>query len=78
VRQGFVQPHERIVLVLTGHVLKDPEYTLKFHRRELLPDAPEAERRQLDSYRRAPLEVEAKAEAVLRVLDAAEKADAGR
>ena len=76
VRLGFVQLHERVVLVLTGHLLKDPEYTLKFHRRELLPETPEAERRRLDPYRRAPLEVEPKVEAVLRVLEAAEKTDA--
>ncbi len=75
VRQGFVQPHERVVLVLTGHLLKDPEYTLKFHRRELLPEAMESERLGLDGYRRAPLEVEPKVEAVLRVLEAAEKTD---
>ncbi len=76
VRQGFVQPHERVVLVLTGHLLKDPEYTLRFHRRELLTEAAESERRGLDPYRRAPLEVEPKVEAVLRVLEAAEKTDA--
>lgn len=73
VRQGFVQPPERVVLILTGHLLKDPEYTLKFHRRELLPDAAEGERRSLDAYRRAPFEVEAKVDAVLRVLEQAEK-----
>ena len=78
VRQGFVQPHERVVLVLTGHLLKDPEYTLKFHRRELLSEAAESERRSLDAYRRAPLEVEPEVEAVLRVLEAAEKTDGAK
>ena len=75
-RQGFVHPHERVVLVLTGHLLKDPEYTLKFHRRELLTDSAEDERRRLDAYRRAPLEVEPEVDAVLRVLEKAEKSDA--
>jgi threonine synthase len=78
VQQGFVHPHERVVLVLTGHLLKDPEYTLKFHRRELLSEAAESERRGLDDYRRAPLEVEPKVEAVLRVLEAAEKTDGAK
>ena len=78
VRQGFVQRHERVILVLTGHLLKDPEYTLNFHRRELLPKAPERERKRLDSYRRAPLEVEPKVEAVLRVLETAEKTNAAK
>jgi threonine synthase len=35
VRQGFVKPNDMIVLILTGHMLKDPEYTLKFHRGQL-------------------------------------------
>jgi threonine synthase len=74
VHQGFVRPHESVVLVLTGHVLKDPEYTLKFHRGELLPEAPEVERRQLQSHRRAPIPLEPEVDSVLRVLEAAEKA----
>jgi threonine synthase len=76
VRQGFVQRHERVVLVLTGHLLKDPEYTLKFHRRELLTETADEERKRLVPYRRAPLEVEPSVEAVLRVLEKAEKSDA--
>ncbi len=76
VRQGFVHHQERVVLVLTGHLLKDPEYTLNFHRRELLPETAEDQRGRLDPYRRAPLEVEPSVEAVLRVLEAAEKSDA--
>jgi threonine synthase len=78
VRHGFVRPQQRVVLVLTGHLLKDPEYTLKFHRRELLPEAAPSERRGLDTYRRAPLEVEPTVEALLRVLEQAEKSDGAR
>ncbi|HEU5337398.1 MAG TPA: threonine synthase [Terriglobales bacterium] len=78
VRQGFVQRQDQVVLILTGHLLKDPEYTLKYHRRELMPDAGEGERRGLDMYRRAPLEVEAKVEAVLRVLEQAEKSNGAK
>ena len=33
VRQGVVKPDDRVVAVLTGHVLKDPETILDFHRR---------------------------------------------
>ena len=76
VRQGFVQRQERVVLILTGHLLKDPEYTLKFHRRELLSDAAEKERTVLDSYRHAPLVVEPNVDAVLRTLEQAEKTNA--
>jgi threonine synthase len=32
VRGGFVKRGDSVVLVLTGHCLKDPEYTMDFHR----------------------------------------------
>src|SRR5438270_2526246 len=32
VKQKFVQPEETVVLVLTGNLLKDPDYTIEFHR----------------------------------------------
>ena len=35
VKQGFVKSEESVVLILTGHLLKDPEFTLKFHRGDL-------------------------------------------
>lgn len=31
VRQGAIGPHERVVAVLTGHLLKDPEAVLAYH-----------------------------------------------
>jgi threonine synthase len=33
-----VTPDEDVVAVLTGHVLKDPEYTVRYHREELFED----------------------------------------
>ncbi|HVA62751.1 MAG TPA: threonine synthase [Terriglobales bacterium] len=36
-QQGFIAPHEMVVLVLTGHGLKDTDYTLALHRGSLLP-----------------------------------------
>ena len=33
-RQGFVKPEETVVLVLTGSLLKDPDFTMEFHRGE--------------------------------------------
>ncbi len=35
VKQGFVKKNESVVLILTGHLLKDPDFTLKFHRGDL-------------------------------------------
>src|ERR1700752_3026607 len=37
-RQGFVKPDESVVLVLTGNLLKDPDFTIDFHRGELFKD----------------------------------------
>jgi threonine synthase len=36
--QGVIQPSETVVLVLTGHTLKDADYTIDFHRGTLLTD----------------------------------------
>ncbi|MGH9416207.1 MAG: threonine synthase [Terriglobales bacterium] len=36
-QQGFIQAGERVVIVLTGHGLKDTEYTLRWHQGTLLP-----------------------------------------
>ncbi len=35
VSEGHVQPWDRVVCVLTGHLLKDPETTLAYHRGDL-------------------------------------------
>lgn len=31
VKEGIISPHERVVCILTGHELKDPDATVKFH-----------------------------------------------
>jgi threonine synthase len=36
--QGVVRSNETVVLVLTGHTLKDADYTIDFHRGTLLSD----------------------------------------
>src|SRR5579862_831122 len=70
VQQGFVQPHESIVLILTGHILKDPEFTLKFHRGDLFNGtAHEKDAAALADQQRAPLVLDADVEAVLKTLD---------
>src|SRR6201981_1186475 len=42
VKQGFVKPDETVVLVLTGSLLKDPDFTIDFHRGELFKGTPDA------------------------------------
>ena len=74
VRQGFVKSEETVVLVLTGNLLKDPDYTIEFHRGELFKSTPgEAANSELDALRRPPIALEATLEAVIRTLEKAEK-----
>jgi threonine synthase len=69
-----VEPGETVVLVLTGHTLKDPEYTIDFHRGELLTAAEtesmtKVQRSEMENLARGPLVLDASAEEVMRVLD---------
>ncbi|MGB8970157.1 MAG: threonine synthase, partial [Candidatus Sulfotelmatobacter sp.] len=51
-RLGFVKPQETVVLVLTGSLLKDPDYTMEFHRGDLFKGtANERESAKLNSFR---------------------------
>jgi threonine synthase len=76
VKQGFVKPSESVVLVLTGHLLKDPDFTLKFHRGDLFSGtAHEKEAAILAPQQRAPIVLDASADAVVKTLERAEKGD---
>lgn len=66
VQQGFVKAKDSVVLILTGHLLKDPEFTLKFHRGELFNEGEEV--KTLATRRRAPLVLDATADAVIQTL----------
>ena len=75
VKQGFVKPRETVVLILTGHLLKDPEFTLKFHRGDLFAGTgQDKEASMLAAQQRAPIVLDASVDAVLRVLEQAERA----
>jgi threonine synthase len=70
VKRGFVKSNESVVLILTGHVLKDPEFTLKFHRGDLFTGTPdEKHAAMLGVQQRAPLVLDATVDAVSGVLD---------
>ena len=70
VKRGFVKSSESVVLILTGHVLKDPEFTLKFHRGDLFTGTPdEKHAAMLGAQQRAPLVLDATVDAVSGVLD---------
>lgn len=75
VKQGFVKRGESVLLILTGHLLKDPEFTLKFHRGDLFEGTRfEQEADILARHERAPIVLDATIDNVLKVLDTAEKA----
>ncbi len=74
VADGRVGREETAVLLLTGHTLKDSEYTIQYHKGELLrademAGASAAELAEHAALRREPVVMEANADAILRVLD---------
>jgi threonine synthase len=69
VKQGFVKAGETVVLILTGHLLKDPEFTLKFHRGDLFVGTEsEKEAGILRPQQRAPIVLDADVDAVIQTL----------
>ena len=67
--QGKVAPSDTVVLLLTGHTLKDADYTIDFHRGTLLkPEEVEPLQPEIAALRRNALEVEATPDAVLKAL----------
>ena len=72
VQQGKVHRSETVVLLLTGHTLKDSEYTIDFHRGTLLTEGESAGlSTELQQARRSTVSLEATSDAVMRVLEAA-------
>src|SRR6266849_3642267 len=73
-RSGFVKPSEAVVLILTGHTLKDPDFTVKFHRGDLFTGTSgEIEGAPAKYLQRAPVVLDADLGAVIAALDAAER-----
>jgi len=67
--RGAIHPAQSVVLVLTGHTLKDADYTIDFHRGTLLKDEEKAGREAaIDALRRDAVAVEATPAAVLATL----------
>ena len=73
-KSGFVKQTETVVLILTGHLLKDPDFTIKFHRGDLFTGTPDEPRAgQTTRLQRAPVVLDANLGAVIATLDAAER-----
>jgi threonine synthase len=69
---GKITPSESVVLLLTGHTLKDSDYTIQYHRGDLLREEEIATLRpEIEITRRNTVELDADAEQVLRALDKA-------
>src|SRR5215471_15491050 len=63
VKQGFVKPHETVVLVLTGNLLKDPDFTIEFHRGDIFGRGTESD--VLAGLRHPPIVLDATLDAVM-------------
>jgi len=78
VRKGLVRADEDVVAVLTGHGLKDADYTIKYHRGMLFTDqsGPDktVERRLAGTFSNPPARVNATKSAILEHLRASDNA----
>jgi threonine synthase len=71
---GHVQEDARVVLILTGHTLKDSDYTINFHRNELLNEQEQstltpAQAAESAALRKPPIVLDANRDTVLRTLE---------
>jgi threonine synthase len=73
-KAGFVKPDETVVLILTGNLLKDPDFTMDFHRGDLFNgSSSQNETTQLNRLRHPPVVLDATLNAVIDTLEKAEK-----
>ena len=69
VASGHIAPEESVVAVLTGHVLKDPDYVSHYHRGTLLADFSSGSATPLSgAFQNAPASVAATKTAILESL----------
>lgn len=68
VADGFIGPDEEVVAVLTGHILKDTDYAIKYHQQKLFSDndATSKRRKLAGTYRNPPFLVKATKAAILK------------
>jgi len=75
VADGRVHHEDRCVLLLTGHTLKDSDYTIQFHRDDLLSAAEQSaatptQRAEAAALRRPPIILDPNRDQILRTLEA--------
>ena len=74
VAEGKITSEERVVIVLTGHTLKDSDYTIKYHKGELLNSEEVAsasiqQREENASLMKPPIVLDANIDVVLREIE---------
>jgi threonine synthase len=69
IQQGKIGSQDSVVLLLTGHTLKDPDYTIQYHRGEWPKEMPAVIASAIGPTRRNALRIEASADAVLTQLE---------
>ncbi len=73
---GRITPDQTVVLFLTGHTLKDSDFTIRYHRGELLEaDEFRGMEEPIRQTRRDATQLDASADAILRLLDEESKKD---
>jgi threonine synthase len=69
VAAGHIGPQKEVIAVLTGHVLKDPDYVSHYHRGTLSIDSAKGPQPIVGAFRNVPQRVTADKAAVLRTLE---------
>ena len=69
VAAGHIKPEETVVAVLTGHVLKDPDYVSDYHRGTLSIDTGHGPQPISGAFRNLPQRAPANKSAVLKILE---------
>ena len=69
VAEGKIQSGQTVVAVLTGHILKDPDYVTKYHLGKLFEDGAGEERPIKGSFANHPVRVKADRQSIMQVLD---------
>ncbi|ERP31132.1 threonine synthase [Chitinivibrio alkaliphilus] len=74
VQKGVITPQERVVCILTGHLLKDPDYTIEYHQDELYADPQRTtavtghEKIETGPYRNMPVQLPADSDVIIQHL----------
>jgi len=67
-KQGFVKSDETVILVLTGNLLKDPDFTIDFHRGDMFKEAKD-DTGALKALLHPPIVLDATLDAVIKTLE---------